>query len=622
MVYGAFWLSIVTRLWSWFLLSPRKVQPLAVLMKLPVRATVFDPDHRHWLHFSSPVCVYSVREISQVLPVLAEIEHACANHNLWAVGWLSYEASPAFDSALRVKGSTDLPLVWFATFEAPSVSDKLPQTEEPPILSWTSSVTSAHYAQAIQQVREAIRTGSTYQVNYSFRLVAHQAPDPQSLFASMVRNQGGDFGFLVETGDYSIASASPELFFRKDGASITSRPMKGTSSRGLTSTEDSIRAEELQTSPKNRAENIMIVDMTRNDLSRVARRGTVTVSSSCAVEKYPHMLQMVSEVTAETDASLVDILRALFPAASITGAPKAETMRIIAEQESTPRSIYTGSLGVIAPNQRAWFNVAIRTAVIDHERKRTEYGVGSGIVWDSMSEHEYEECLTKATAVTRRAPQFDLFETILWEPTKGFFLLPEHLSRLYESADYLSWFYSRSLVLETLQAAEQKLALLERPQRVRLFLSASGAARSEATEIAHLPNPYRISLAKEPIVTTDGTLYRKTTDRRVYESAIPQSANSHDVLLWNERGEITETKIANICLEIDGVLYTPPVTSGLLNGCYRQHLLAQGEITERTLTRDDLAQSSRIVLINSLRRSWEAQLCEVEMLAGTSATAP
>lgn len=588
-------------------------------MRPPVSATVFDPDHRHWLHFSSPVHVYSARSLPEVLSTLERVEDTCSRDDLWAVGWISYEAAPAFDPALHVRGSSELPLVWFATFRAPSVSNELHPSEEPPPLSWTPSVTSTEYAQALQEVREAIRTGSTYQVNYSFRLMSNQAPDPRALFSTMIRNQGGDFGFLVEAGDYSIASASPELFFRKDGSSIVSRPMKGTSPRGLTSELDTILGEELRTSSKNRAENIMIVDMTRNDLSRVAQRGSVSVSSTCTIERYPHMLQMVSEVIASSDASLVDILRALFPAASITGAPKAETMKIIAERESTPRSIYTGSLGVIAPNKRAWFNVAIRTALIDHKRARTEYGVGSGIVWDSTSEDEYDECLTKATAVTRRTPSFDLFETILWEPSSGYFLLSEHLQRLRESAEYLTWPFPEGSVVEALENTAGQLASQDTSRRVRLFLSRRGEVRAEASEVPLLPHPFHLSLAREPISSSDPSLYRKTTNRRAYETALPQTSDAHDVLLWNERGEITETRIANVCLEIDGVLHTPPISSGLLNGCYRQHLLAKGSITERVLTLNDLARASKIVLINSLRRSWEARLCDDSVSTGLRA---
>jgi para-aminobenzoate synthetase/4-amino-4-deoxychorismate lyase len=317
---------------------------------------------------------------------------------------------------------------------------------------------------------------------------------------------------------------------------------------------------------------------------------------------------MTSEVTATSHASLTEIIRALFPAASITGAPKTETMRIIAERETTPRKIYTGSLGVITPFNRAWFNVAIRTALLDRARNVMEYGIGSGIVWDSQSDLEYEECLNKATAVTRSTPPLELFETILWEPESGFFLLEEHLSRMTDGADYLSWPLNPEDVMSLLEEVAQRCATTAQPQRIRIYASKSGSLRHDLSPLTALRSPYRISLAKEPIALEDPRLFRKTTDRRIYDQAVPQDADAADVILWNERGEITETKIANICLELDGILYTPPVTSGLLPGCYREHLLKKGSIVERSLQLADLHRATRIVLVNSLRRSWEAEL--------------
>lgn len=591
-----------------FLLSANKVQPLNDLMSTPIRAIVFDPENRCWLHFQAPQMTYTARTVVEVCETLKRVEESCLNDNLWAVGWVSYEAAPAFDPSLKVRDEATFPKVWFATFTEPIVTQELPETRELLPLPWEPTITKDEYIDAVQGVHSAIGRGDTYQVNYSFRLGSSLTPDPLSLFATMVRNQGGDYSCFVDTGDYVIASASPELFFSKNGDSITSRPMKGTSPRGRTLAEDFALAESLRTSPKNRAENIMIVDMTRNDLSRVAARGSVITPSCCTIEKYPHILQMTSEVTATSHASLTEIMRALFPAASITGAPKTETMRIIAERETTPRKIYTGSLGVITPFNRAWFNVAIRTALLDRARNVMEYGIGSGIVWDSQSDLEYEECLNKATAVTRSTPPLELFETILWEPESGFFLLEEHLSRMTDGADYLSWPLNPEDVMSLLEEVAQRCATTAQPQRIRIYASKSGSLRHDLSPLTALRSPYRISLAKEPIALEDPRLFRKTTDRRIYDQAVPQDADAADVILWNERGEITETKIANICLELDGVLYTPPVTSGLLPGCYREHLLKKGSIVERSLQLADLHRATRIVLVNSLRRSWEAEL--------------
>lgn len=578
-------------------------------MSTPIYAIAFDPENRHWLNFTSPERVYTARSTAEVVSTLREVETACRIEGRWAVGWVSYEAAPACDPALTVRDESTFPKVWFATFPTPTVLSSLPQSEDLPPLTWSPSVTKEEYLRAVGSVKESIARGDTYQTNYSFRLTIPTTPDPRLLFTQMTKSQGGAYGCLIATEEYAIVSASPELFFAKNGTEIISRPMKGTSPRGRTLDEDRSLANELQSSFKNRAENIMIVDMTRNDLSRIARRGSVQWPSVCSIERYPHMFQMTSEVTATTDASLAEIFQALFPAASITGAPKAATMRSIAEEESTPRRIYTGAVGVITPHDRAWFNVAIRTALVDYARGTTEYGVGSGIVWDSSSVDEYEECLAKAAAITRTTPPCELFETILWEPSKGFFLLTEHLDRISQGAEYFGWTFNRESAISALNEVAQEFNASVSTHRVRLFLNENGSFRTDHAPLQPLPSPYRLSLARHPVSSSDRSLYRKTTDRRVYDTAIPENADAHDVILWNERGEITETKIANICLEIDGKLYTPPISSGLLSGCYRSILLASGEIQERVLTKDDLTKASRVVLINSLRRSWEAVVC-------------
>jgi para-aminobenzoate synthetase/4-amino-4-deoxychorismate lyase len=576
---------------------------------MPVYAIAFDPENRHWLHFTSPERLYTARSSGEVLNTLTEVERACKGEGRWAVGWVSYEAAPACDPALVVHDEPRFPKVWFATFSPPTVLPSLPDADNLAPLSWTPSVSKEEYLRAVSSVKAAIGRGDTYQTNYSFRLTTPTAPDPRQLFTQMTKSQGGAYGCLINTEEFAIVSASPELFFAKHGTEIVSRPMKGTSPRGRTLDEDRALANKLQSSFKNRAENIMIVDMTRNDLSRIARRGSVEWPSVCSIEKYPHMFQMTSEVTALTDATLGDIFRALFPAASITGAPKAATMRSITEEESTPRRIYTGAVGVIAPNDRAWFNVAIRTALIDYAHGTTEYGVGSGIVWDSSSSDEYEECLAKAAAITQTSRACELFETLLWEPSHGFFLLREHLDRMSQGAEYFGWAFHMKSAESALSRLENELSATTSMHRARLFLSENGSFRTDHAPLQPLPAPYRLSLAQQPISSSDHSLYRKTTDRRAYDTAKPHNPEAHDVILWNERGEITETKIANICLEIDGTLYTPPVASGLLGGCYRASLIASGDVQEQVLTKEDLTRASRIILVNSLRRTWEAVLC-------------
>ncbi len=299
-----------------------------------------------------------------------------------------------------------------------------------PALSWEPSICRKTYEAGIQKVRELIRKGDTYQVNYTYRLRAGFAGDPWALFAGMVQAQGAHYSAFIHAGDWVICCASPELFFRRQGADLLCRPMKGTSPRGLWSADDAAQAEALRTSVKNQAENVMIVDMVRNDLGRVARLGSVGVRSLFDVEKYPTLWQMTSTVKCETSASVPEIFGALFPAASITGAPKVRTMAIISELEDSPRRIYTGSIGFIAPGGFAQFNVAIRTVLIDRHAQAAEYGVGGGIVWDSVPETEFEECQTKSRILTTPRPQFALLETMRWTPKEGFYLLDLHLRRL------------------------------------------------------------------------------------------------------------------------------------------------------------------------------------------------
>jgi para-aminobenzoate synthetase/4-amino-4-deoxychorismate lyase len=277
----------------------------------------------------------------------------------------------------------------------------------------------------------------------------------------------------------------------------------------------------------------MIVDMVRNDLSRIASRGSVQVSKVCEVERYPHVWQMISEVSAHSTAKLSHIFAALFPAASITGAPKESTARIIREVECSPRNIYTGAMGVVSPEGRSWFNVAIRTALIDRSNATVEYGVGSGIVWDSSSDDEFRECIAKAAAVTSQRHHVALFETILWEPERGFVLLERHLSRLARSAEFLSFGFERNALTSELDRLCGILKAEGVSQRIRLTLSSDGSVQSEAHKLLPLASPYYLALAREPVTSSKMTLYHKTTDRSAYDTAEPEIEGAHDVLLWS-----------------------------------------------------------------------------------------
>ena len=378
--------------------------------------------------------------------------------------------------------------------------------------------------------------------------------------------------------------------------------MKGTVKRGRTTTEDKKLAEWLHSSVKNRAENVMIVDMIRNDLGRIAKIGSVHVPELFAIEKYPTLLQMTSTVQARTDASLDEIFSALFPCASITGAPKVSTMNIIAELETTPRKVYTGSIGYFSPNRKAQFSVAIRTAIIDRESGSAEYGVGGGIVWDSTSADEYSEALLKARVLRERLNEFSLLETILWTPQDGYFLLEKHIERMRDSAEYFRFSFSKEHIKQHL---EKLSAEFPSPQRIRILVNRIGEIKTETKEFQIQENPFKVCLSNQPINSSEIFLYHKTTTRNIYPSLFH---GIDDVLLYNENNELTEFTIGNLVVEIDGELFTPPLSCGLLAGTFREYLLETQQIKERVILKDEIQRCTKIFLINSVRKWVEVEI--------------
>jgi para-aminobenzoate synthetase/4-amino-4-deoxychorismate lyase len=479
----------------------------------------------------------------------------------------------------------------------------LPKPENPKeILNWEPTIEIEAYNTAIEKIRNYIADGRTYQVNYTMRLRTDFRGSAWDFFLHLAQSQN-HHAACIDLGRYAVCSASPELFFQLDGETITCRPMKGTVKRGRTTLEDEAQSQWLKNSEKNRAENVMIVDMVRNDLGRIAKIGSVQVPELFNMERYPTLWQMTSTVTAETSASLAEIFSALFPSASITGAPKVGTMRIISELETTPRRIYTGSIGYIAPNRKAAFNVAIRTALIDRQSQTAEYGVGGGIVWDSTITDEYAEALLKARVLIEKKPEFSLLETMLWTPEEGYFLLEKHISRMLDSAYYFDFPISKQELDEYLTLISTDFDSL---QRIRLLLNSYGALSSEVRTLQLEKNvpPLKVCLARRPIDSNNVFLFHKTTHRQIYESACKDIPDCDDVLLYNERGELTEFTIGNLVFELNGQLYTPPISCGLLAGTFRAHLLETGHVVERTIHLEELKICTKLFMINSVRR-WQ-----------------
>lgn len=565
-------------------------------------------DAERWLAFRDPVLVLQADAPDAVRRTLADVEQLTRDRGLHAVGFVTYEAGAAFGLPVS-PGPAGLPLAWFALCEPRNVLrvGRPERTGEYEIGTLVPSVSRDEFGTAFARVRHHLAEGDSYQANYTFRMSGSFAGDARSFFSDLCDAQRGQYSAFIDLGRFAICSASPELFFEIRGLDLVARPMKGTAKRGRTLAEDRLAGAELSTSAKNQAENVMVVDMVRNDLGRVADVGTVTVPELFTVERYPNVWQMTSLVQARSTAPLDAIFQALHPSASITGAPKVRTMALLRELEQGPRGIYTGAIGHVPPDGLARFNVAIRTAVIDRAASQMSFGIGSGIVWDSESDAEYDECLLKGSILGRRPVAFDLLETMRWTPREGFFLLDRHLQRLRDAGEYFDVPVRASEVHEVLAAA---VAGADGPLRIRLLVARSGQVTVEHRPLQLASGRVRARLAAAPVDESDVYLFHKTTNRRVYDEARAAAPGADEVLLWNTRGELTEGTIANLIVELDGVRVTPPVSCGLLQGTYRAMLLDAGAVTERVIRVDELRRASGIWLVNSVQGERPVEIVE------------
>jgi len=567
-----------------------------------------EPHTGRWLLFREPLLVLAAAAAHSVRSVLREAEKA-AQEGYYAAGFISYEAAPAFDPALRVKATprATLPLAWFGIFsKGEEVHWAALPDEECATVALTTDINEEGHHCAVQKIRELIHRGDTYQVNFSSRAHLQLAGTPWQLFQQLISAQGAHYGAFINTKEWSICCASPELFFRREGEQITCRPMKGTAPRGLWHEADLEEKRKLVSSEKQLAENLMIVDMVRNDLGRIAIPGSVQVERLFEAERYRTLWQLTSTVSARSKANVVEIFDALFPAASITGAPKVRTMEIISDLEQSPRGIYTGAIGLLGRDNFAQFNVAIRTAFVNKQKGSTDYGVGSGIVWDSRPELEFEECRLKTRILTERQRSFDLVETLLWEPGSGYYLLEKHLTRIKASAEYFDFSFCEEALRASLSRFDS--SMVAPVTAVRITLSADGKIGLKIRSVEAQERVLRATLALSPIQPDNPLLYHKTSDRSVYEECRKACPGQDEVLLWNEQRELTEATIANVAVEIDGQLLTPAIHCGLLPGVYRSLLLEEGVLKEAVITLEQLREATRVFLLNSVRRMWEIQV--------------
>jgi para-aminobenzoate synthetase/4-amino-4-deoxychorismate lyase len=561
-----------------------------------------------------PAGVLLARHPGDVPGVLEAAEGAAAR-GLWAGGFVAYEAAEGLDPALRVRARppadpfAELPLAWFALFERREEVPPLepPAAERPSAEgAWRPSVDRAAYDRAIDRIRGLIAAGETYQVNHTIRLRARIAGDDHGLYRDLALAQRGAFAAYLDLGRYRVLSASPELFFRVDGARITTRPMKGTAPRGRWLDEDDEAGARLVASTKDRAENAMIVDLLRNDLGRIARPGSVEVGHMFEPERYETVWQLTSTVTAELEpaTSLVDVFRSLFPSGSVTGAPKVRTMGVIADLEDSPRGVYCGAIGYLAPSgsgePSAHFNVAIRTVALDPGTGTAEFGVGGGVTFDSSAEGEYAELLAKAAVLTEARPSFELLETVRHDPAEGFVHLAQHLERIGASARYFGFRLDPEAVVAALKRAASEAGGGDLV--VRLRSSRDGAVEAEARPAAAAPDgPVRLGIDTEPVDPRDVWLFHKTTRRAPYDRRRESRPDVDDVVLVNDRGEATESTIANLAVRLDGRWWTPPLEAGLLPGTYRALLLGDGTLAERPITLAELRSADELALVSSVR---------------------
>lgn len=553
------------------------------------------------------ICVSHPKDIG---PALERIEGA-VHSGLHAAGFLSYEAASGLDPVLKTHEPGDFPLMWFGLFRhREHIPVGTPNGGQYDLGAWHPSVSRAAYDTALNRIRDLIIAGDTYQVNYSFRLRANFSGNSLSLYRDLCRAQRTDYAAYLDIGRFQILSASPELFFSLKNNTLTTRPMKGTAPRGRWWKEDEAHAKQLQKSEKDRAENVMIVDLLRSDLGRVS--SSVKVPSLWQVERYETVLQMTSTVTSRMrcGVGLRELATALFPCGSVTGAPKVRTMEIIKEVEQAARGIYTGSIGYLSPGGDMAFNVAIRTVCIDRKTGIADFGVGSGITFDSSSDGEYEECLTKARMLADQQPVFDLFETLRYDDKNEFFLLNRHIDRIEASARYFGFVFNRSSVLSALAKAVSGLD--KSPHRVHLVLSRRGCVQVETTPLKNASQNRALSarISPLPVDSHDPLLFHKTTRREPYTSRLNRYPTCEEIILINERGEATECSIGNLVAKLDDLYVTPPIACGLLDGTFRAELLSRGKLAEQVLKVDDLKRAEALYMINSVRKWTKLKLVD------------
>ena len=582
--------------------------------------------------FQNPAEIVTCTVLEDVPACLARLE-AAQDEGRFAAGFLAYELGYAFEDKLKSRFEpSGEPLLWFGIYDR---MREVPIDAARELLSRSSAEDGATmgapvfdmdretYADAFERVRDHLAKGDIYQVNLTMRAqLSHEGP-PEALFLDLMQRQPVEFAAFIKMTDRSVLSLSPELFLERRAKTLWTRPMKGTAPRGRFASEDARIARDLAADPKQRSENTMIVDLMRNDLSRIAETGSVRVTNLCDVERYKSLHQMTSTIEARLPEGVgfSGVIRNLFPCGSITGAPKLSAMQIAQDLETGPRGVYTGSIGYLAPGGDFRLNVAIRTLVLRGDGTG-QAGTGSGVVFDSGAAPEYDECILKLKFMTEDIPDFDLIETMAFDPSEGFLLFERHLQRLQKSAGYLGFRCDPDAVrVELLRTASQ----FTRPRRVRLLMNAEGEVSITSTDLTPVDETtvFNLVVATERTRAGDRFLFHKTTNRAFYDETRARyqaSTGCQEVLFLNEDGFLTEGSYMTLFLKKDGVLLTPALHHGLLPGTFRAGLLERGLAREADLTQKDLETAETVFVGNSVRGLVRGRLMAAAQKAGEAET--
>ena len=562
-------------------------------------------------HFLKPFEIISVKK-KEELDTVFKIVQKLTDKGYYGYSLINYEAGFLFEEKLSHLQSSDYEkLIQFFFFDKRNVnqikSSEIITTDfsndKYSVKNFKLNRSETQFFDDIKKIKNYIKEGDTYQVNYTVKGKFSFSGSCSAFFENLLFNQSAKYSAFINNNKEIIISVSPELFFHQKNRNIISHPMKGTTRRGHNQTLDKIAETELMKSEKNCAENVMIVDLIRNDFGRICRYGSIEVPELFTIEKYESLFQMVSQVRGKLRKKIkhFDIIQNIFPCGSVTGAPKIRTMEIINEIENNKRGIYTGSIGLIKPEEFK-MSVAIRTITINKQTGDGIMGLGSGIVWDSNPKSEYEEVLLKSKFLTEPLDYFEIFETMRYENGQIKFI-DDHIERMKSAAEYFLFKFNEKKIRKQI---DKSIAELDKQKikKIRLSLAKWGEIRVDVSDIAKPAKDILVIISQNKINSTDKFRYFKTTNRKLYDDEYKHfsSKGFFDVLYLNKKDEIAEGSRTNIFFRKGANWFTPAIESGLLPGVYRKYFIeTHPDISEKNIRIEDLINADELLLTNALR---------------------